>query len=130
MTKEEIENMYATGTKVYNLVHHSFLVMEICALVYLYMAGYIEWYKGVLWAVAFVLLSAICMDLLASVETVVFHGAFLFVKIKLSQHMFEQIGWIIFSVVVMTLLNVLIKKILRIIIKKWGMYWKKPLGMG
>ena len=44
---------------------------------------------------------------------------FFWIKIKLSCHMFTQIGWIILSVVIMTLLNTLNKKVLDYITEKW-----------
>lgn len=81
-----------------------FVALEIAALVFFYVNGYITGFKGILHSLFFVLLSIPCLGMLRNVsDMIIWHFLFLISRIALANHMFNKdIPKIILAVVIMS----------------------------
>lgn len=129
--QEQIRKEQERADSIYKMILIAFLAFEAVVLACFGLLGFITGFKGILWALAFLTLSAFCAEKRGASETLILHGLFLWVKIMLSRHMFEQdLWWVVLSVLIMTAVNIAIRILLNYLIKKYDMYWRGPMGMG
>ena len=105
--------------KLQNITLFIFVALEITALVFLYINGYITGFKGILHSVFFVLLSIPCLGTVTNISTLLsVHSLFLISKIVLANHMFNKDRpKIILAVVIMSAVTY-VSKLICSIIKK------------
>lgn len=105
--------------RLQNITVFIFIALEIAALVFLYINGYITGIKGILFSVFFVLLSIPCMNSVSNITTAnTLHFLFLVSRIVMANHMFNKdIPKIILAVVVMSAVTYASKLICNIIKK-------------
>lgn len=109
--------------KLQNITVFIFVALEIAALVFLFINGYITGFKGILLSVFFILFSIPCLGTVTNITTLLSaHSLFLISKIVLANHMFNKdISKIILAVVIMSAVTYIskffcsvIKKIFRL----------------
>ncbi len=106
--------------RLQNLTIFIFIALEIAALVFFYVNGYITGFKGIVHSVFFVLLSIPCFGIIKEITAAnTLHFIFLISRIVLANHMFNKdIPKILLTVVIMSavtwiskLINLAIEKI-------------------
>ena len=105
--------------KLQNITVFIFVALEIAALVFLFINGYITGFKGILHSVFFVLLSIPCLGTVTNISTLLsVHSLFLISKIVLANHVFNKdIPKIILAFVIMSAVTY-VSKLICSIIKK------------
>lgn len=115
------------GRIMYALLSILFFALQISALFFMWHEGYIQSLSGIIYAVAYLLFSYIFLNCkTASLIATYFTPCIVF-KILLSVHMFDGLGLITLSVVIMIAYNIIFRCLFELTVILFGLNEHNPM---